>query len=261
MASTPSGPGVAASSPKAANPTTPNSGPTAYQPLDPARREIRLLQITGGSDASPIECRFHTASLDDEDISFTALSYVWGDESVKKDILLNGQKRAVTTNLEAALRDFWSYFKNNGDDACRRADLMSSMVENGQNVRSLKSVLASKSCELHHESDSEDDEAVYDDGKGHADEEDARKEGFEDMSLRLRLLSARQRARVGGGLPIWVDALCINQDNLKEKSHQIQLMSEIYAKASGVFAWLGSPDHQNLDLALKTIRRITPSLW
>ena len=38
---------------------------------------------------------------------------------------------------------------------------------------------------------------------------------------------------------IWVDAVCINQTDGKEKEHQIQLIAEIYAKASRVIVWLG----------------------
>ncbi|KAF2657713.1 hypothetical protein K491DRAFT_556934, partial [Lophiostoma macrostomum CBS 122681] len=39
--------------------------------------------------------------------------------------------------------------------------------------------------------------------------------------------------------PIWVDALCINQKNLHEKTHQVRLMGEIYSRAQTVYIWLG----------------------
>ena len=39
----------------------------------------------------------------------------------------------------------------------------------------------------------------------------------------------------------WVDALCINQEDNSEKSHQVQMMGDIYRKATQVFAWLGRP--------------------
>ncbi|KAF2188912.1 HET-domain-containing protein [Zopfia rhizophila CBS 207.26] len=38
---------------------------------------------------------------------------------------------------------------------------------------------------------------------------------------------------------IWVDAVCINQADGKEKAHQIQSMAKIYGKASRVIVWLG----------------------
>lgn len=38
---------------------------------------------------------------------------------------------------------------------------------------------------------------------------------------------------------IWIDAICINQQDDVEKCHQIPLMGEIYAQASEVLSWLG----------------------
>lgn len=45
------------------------------------------------------------------------------------------------------------------------------------------------------------------------------------------------------GLPpsskrLWADAICINQDDLQEKNHQIPLMDELYSGATQVLAWL-----------------------
>ena len=39
---------------------------------------------------------------------------------------------------------------------------------------------------------------------------------------------------------IWIDAICINQQDTNEKNHQVQMMSRIYSKAKAVLAWLGS---------------------
>ena len=39
---------------------------------------------------------------------------------------------------------------------------------------------------------------------------------------------------------LWIDALCINQNDLKEKSEQVLRMKEIYASASLVIVWLGA---------------------
>ncbi|KAF2117042.1 heterokaryon incompatibility protein-domain-containing protein [Lophiotrema nucula] len=38
---------------------------------------------------------------------------------------------------------------------------------------------------------------------------------------------------------LWVDAICINQDNLVEKNHQVEMMHNIYANAKQVRVWLG----------------------
>jgi hypothetical protein len=47
---------------------------------------------------------------------------------------------------------------------------------------------------------------------------------------------------------IWVDALCIDQSNAKEKTQQVTLMGEIYAQCTQVLIWLGHPQ-PNLGVA------------
>ena len=46
-------------------------------------------------------------------------------------------------------------------------------------------------------------------------------------------------------LPIWIDAVCINQNNVGEKMAQIQLMNKIYRRAEVVWVWLGLAQHQD----------------
>lgn len=41
-----------------------------------------------------------------------------------------------------------------------------------------------------------------------------------------------------GSIAIWVDSICICQTNLEERNHQVNLMREVYSRASVVFAWL-----------------------
>ncbi|CVL02646.1 related to heterokaryon incompatibility protein [Fusarium mangiferae] len=38
---------------------------------------------------------------------------------------------------------------------------------------------------------------------------------------------------------LWIDALCIDQTNIKERGHQVNRMGEIYKKADRVIVWLG----------------------
>src|SRR5207247_136756 len=39
--------------------------------------------------------------------------------------------------------------------------------------------------------------------------------------------------------PIWIDAICINQQNPKEKAEQVQQLRLIFQGAKNVIAWLG----------------------
>ncbi|RKK95265.1 hypothetical protein BFJ71_g8568 [Fusarium oxysporum] len=41
---------------------------------------------------------------------------------------------------------------------------------------------------------------------------------------------------------LWADALCINQDDLTERLHQVSIMADIYSSAAMILAWLSSND-------------------
>lgn len=74
-----------------------------YEPLDPERKEIRLLEILSpGTETAPTECRLSTISLL-KNISFTALSYVWGDLAHTENIILDGSVVPIIMNLAGAL--------------------------------------------------------------------------------------------------------------------------------------------------------------
>ena len=45
---------------------------------------------------------------------------------------------------------------------------------------------------------------------------------------------------------LWIDALCINQENKKEKSAQVARMAEIYSSADSVCVWLGEGNVGNI---------------
>jgi hypothetical protein len=49
-------------------------------------------------------------------------------------------------------------------------------------------------------------------------------------------------------LPIWIDAICINQADTQEKNRQLPLMKYVYQKARKVVAWIGEPDDDDLIL-------------
>lgn len=42
---------------------------------------------------------------------------------------------------------------------------------------------------------------------------------------------------------IWADAICINQEDVEERSHQVGLMGRIYSSASLVIGWLSNEDN------------------
>lgn len=54
------------------------------------------------------------------------------------------------------------------------------------------------------------------------------------------------------GTYFWIDALCINQEDMDEKSHQVPFMHHIYLQAQQVMMWLGKEENDS-QLAMSMI--------
>ncbi|KAI1122353.1 heterokaryon incompatibility protein-domain-containing protein [Nemania abortiva] len=64
--------------------------------------------------------------------------------------------------------------------------------------------------------------------------------GGHDMPLRHNLaLALRYLRSTSQPLTLWVDAVCINQDDIVERNAQVALMASIYSRAAAVVTWLG----------------------
>lgn len=64
----------------------------------------------------------------------------------------------------------------------------------------------------------------------------------------------QQVTRRFGKVSIWVDSICINQNDDEEKIHQIPLMRDIYSLATCVYVWLGDGNKAS-DRALRFLKR------
>jgi len=42
---------------------------------------------------------------------------------------------------------------------------------------------------------------------------------------------------------LWIDAICINQEDVDEKSHQVAMMGDLYSRCLTVYIWLGVVNH------------------
>jgi hypothetical protein len=135
--------------------------PYVYIPLENPKTEIRLISIL--STTPRICCEFKVVSLEEKPV-FGALSYMWGDATIKEAIDVGGRALPVTQNLAQALRDVYTHWSNNDYNSSGRTQWL------------------------------------------------------------------------------WTDALCIDQDNTREKDHQVPLMEVIYPSAYIVFAWQGVED-------------------
>jgi hypothetical protein len=74
-------------------------------------------------------------------------------------------------------------------------------------------------------------------------------------SLRGALEAVREKGR---DVWVWVDALCINQDDVAERTRQVQLMTDIYSKAESVAIWLG-PEENDSEIALELLKDLDSS--
>lgn len=52
---------------------------------------------------------------------------------------------------------------------------------------------------------------------------------------------------------VWIDAVCIDQRNASEQSHQVQLMGKVYSQARMTYVWLGEQADDS-DLAIDLIK-------
>jgi hypothetical protein len=60
--------------------------------------------------------------------------------------------------------------------------------------------------------------------------------------VRKNLYCALTALRSATERHLWIDALCINQDDPHEKAHRVGMMDLIYEKAQQVLVWLGYSD-------------------
>lgn len=62
--------------------------------------------------------------------------------------------------------------------------------------------------------------------------------GWAEIGANLHAALNERRCRMSDGL-LWADQICINQNDINEKNHQVRLMSAIYTRAHRVIVWLG----------------------
>ncbi|KAJ3543656.1 hypothetical protein NM208_g3461 [Fusarium decemcellulare] len=151
----------------------------ASLPLNPQTHEIRILSLqvnplSTKTHEVPIRCSLSVASLEDNP-SYFALSYVWGDPVRCREIIVNGRRSSITSNLDIALRRLSGWFQAN--------------------------------------------DFVDDDGT----------------------------------VSMWIDSICINQDDVTEKSSQVSKMGDIFSRATRVIAWLGEASDDS-DAAMECLR-------
>ena len=71
-----------------------------------------------------------------------------------------------------------------------------------------------------------------------------------NLAEALQYLRYEDRPRV-----LWIDAVCVDQNNIPERGHQVVRMAEIYPQASRVVVWLG-PERDDSALAFQVLNAL-----
>jgi hypothetical protein len=170
-----------------------------YDPLHGPN--IRLITIDSAMQDGKLKLTMKQVSLIDG-LNFHVLSYVWGDPTNKKTIVVNGQRLDVTENLY---------------------DFLETTHQHGRKFLS------------------------------HRENLDYRKL-YTTEPAQTAAGSSEGKVTSATIMPMqfWIDAICINQDNLQERNEQVPRMGDIYSMASRVWIWIGKPSKifsGNTDLA------------
>jgi len=72
----------------------------------------------------------------------------------------------------------------------------------------------------------------------------------ENLYVALQNLRFKDEDRI-----LWIDAICIDQDNKQERRHQVQHMSYIYKEAEQVIVWLGQGNEES-NLIMDFMKRL-----
>jgi hypothetical protein len=209
-------------------------------PIYPDRlqeRSVRLLQILPGNGDKDLQCRLVQVSLD-EMPPYLALSYVWGKSTDREPITCNGHILQITVSLAQALRRLQPSAKlsNIETHIAGLQSLNGEAVENNEEVQGEDEELLQKALAL---SLQEEDEK-----EGHDVSEEPCNRPMPETGSKM----------------VWADAICINQEDVIERNHQVQLMKEIYTKASKVVVWLGPDGEGHAKKAVAAIEFVTTYL-
>lgn len=179
----------------------------SYKPLD-LPHETRILIVQPGEFNDPLQCSIQHVSLKSPSTPYTALSYCWNSA-------LNTEPPTDEMVIPPSVAAYAA------EDEDRAAEEIPAFL--GRMLR----------CHV------DRSESLYYTIGWPLPATTLFCDGIE-TSVGGELHAALRRIRSQGEeLRIWVDALCINQADVAEKSEHVKLMGDIYSQAETVHIWLG----------------------
>jgi hypothetical protein len=82
--------------------------------------------------------------------------------------------------------------------------------------------------------------------------------GKQPRMVTVNLYQALQHLRYTSSERVmWIDALCIDQTNFSERTHQLQTMRMIFEQAARTIIWLGPAVEQHFPVAMRWLERLS----
>ncbi|KAI0129537.1 heterokaryon incompatibility protein-domain-containing protein [Xylariales sp. AK1849] len=261
-----------------------SSRPYQYKPLKEG--EIRLLEIIPGEDNESISSRLIHVSLDNPG-EYEALSYTWGTEKQDRVIYIDDQILHISPTLQDTLREFrrppselWEKWRHLDSilgsvlsdernlDSLQSAWNRESQEQNQQPAMDMELALDVKSLIEEHfklDDDYDMDAFEFTDKTGDKNQPFVELFGLMQRACDAMVnilgrfpnvrLGTRRKSRI-----MWIDAICINQEDLKERSQQVKYMTRIYAQSARLVIWMG-PEADDSELAMSFMRQQGLKSW
>ncbi|KAF5607593.1 heterokaryon incompatibility (het-6OR allele) [Fusarium pseudoanthophilum] len=210
---------------------------------------IRLLDIIESRDGI-VRCSMRVVDLNDENLDFAAVSYTWGNPTtVHEEPMPDIDGLEFAEHADKLPFTYYSPELGPDGDKLVMVDRAKLLYYDMHRYVPREEVLWQK--RTHHE--------IEVDGSRVPIEENLL--SFFQSVLELRAATApgpgepESSAYRSINLPIWADALCINQADLDERAAQVKLMGHLYKSASLVLAWVG-PHDRLAELAIQAMGRV-----
>lgn len=202
-----------------------------WQPLDAQRQEIRLIRVIPEAEQTTIHCQLEKYSLLDLSHHFSRFTLErFGDD-------LDGTG-IITALRNAGVRKRWSSRNELGQmEPLRR------IICHQPGVNLHRFIWGDFACLSYVWGNPTETRSIVVNGKS--------------IEITENLGHALQQFRQDGmfcdQFLLWVDALCINQHDSKERADEVQRMKDIYGAAWTVEAWIG-PDTINSNAGFQLLR-------
>ena len=179
-------------------------GPSPHRPLSLSdTSEIRLVKLWPGQFDGQVQCKLKHVSLKSRP-KFIALSYTWGNPATTSRIILDGVQYEVTKNLHRFLQHMQSLL-----GSLTNISQGGTMPVSPNDQAKLQNFLTNCPYQELNEA-----EIACESKASHLDDAEVY------------------------AIYFWIDAICINQRDIAERSQQVQEMKNIYAAASHTYVWL-----------------------